>query len=659
MKQTLCNRIFWAAVALAFPLSALADLSDTKTLTATQSLNLATGAITTAGGDILWNGISLTPQGTAKAAVLPGVSFSAINQIVIQGVLATLGSSAAIPSSSLPAGTVIGVLTNGSLPAKVLVTANSGSSITLQFTTYGAASGGGGGGGGGGPTISRVTNNSSDIPSGFPNSGISQGALFKVVGTGLANDGDASLHDSQASGGLPTTLNGATITVTVGSATVNVALYYATPTQIDGVLPANTPTGSGTLTVTHNGTASTSILVVAAAPGITTINNGSAVAQDTARPGDPYGGLVTFVKSAVPGGTIIVWGSGFGATSDSDTTYTGTPHQTSVSYTFFIGGVQANLTYAGRSVYPGVSVFAVVIPQNVPTGCYVPMAAVAGNVVSNLATLPIHAGGGICADPQYGITGDQISTFTGQTTFKSGGVSVSQSTSPGVGGAAQTLTVAGASFFQVSGTSSVGGSQVSIGGCIVIQTAPGQTGGSTGSSTGLDAGTVTVTPPGGAAISLTTSTIVPGIASATLSAIPSTGGSYVFHGSGGAQIGSFTATVNFPNPLLTWSNQSAAATVIRNQGLQVTWTGGANGTYVTISGTSFDVSSRASGTYVCLAPAAAGQFTVPAYVLLSLPSGTGTASVASSTNPTPFSVSGVDFANAFGSVSVSVTSNYN
>jgi hypothetical protein len=35
MKQTLCNRIFWAAVALAFPLSALADLSDTKTLTAT------------------------------------------------------------------------------------------------------------------------------------------------------------------------------------------------------------------------------------------------------------------------------------------------------------------------------------------------------------------------------------------------------------------------------------------------------------------------------------------------------------------------------------------------------------------------------------------------------------------------------------------------
>ncbi|MCU1336511.1 MAG: hypothetical protein JWO19_2092 [Bryobacterales bacterium] len=651
MKQIRHNWIALAAVALAFPISALADLSDTKTLTATQSLNLSTGATTTSGGDLLWNGTSLTPQGAAKAAILPGVSFAAINQIVIQGVLAALGSSAAIQSSSLTTGTVIGVLTNASLPAKVMVTAISGSSITLQFTTYGAAAGSGG------PTISRVTNNSSDIFPGLPNSGISQGALFKVVGSGLADDGDANLHDSQP--GLPTTLNGAKITVTVGSTTVNVALYYATPTQIDGVLPANTPIGSGTLTVTHNGTANATIQIVAAAPGITTYSNGTAVAQDTARPTDPYGGLITFTKSAAPGAIIVIWGSGFGATSDDDVKYTGNPHQTSVSYTLYVGGVQANVAYAGRSVYPGVSVFVVTIPQNAPTGCYVPIAAVTGNIVSNIATLPIHAGGGVCSDPQYGITGDQISTFTGQTTFKSGGVSVSQSTTPGVGGAPETVTAAGASFFQVSGASITGGSQVSIGGCIVIQTAPGQTGGVTGSTTGLDAGTVTVAPPGSAPITLTTNPIVPGIAFATLSAIPSTGGSYVFNGSGGAQVGKFTATVNFANPLLTWTNQSAATTVTRSQGLQVTWSGGAGGTYVTIFGTSFNVSSSTSGTYICLAPAAAGQFTVPSYVLLSLPSGTGTASVANSTIPTPFSVSGVDFANATGSISVSVSSTYN
>ncbi len=55
----------------------------------------------------------------------------------------------------------------------------------------------GGNGGGGGPSITDVLNNSSLIPAGFPNSGIAQGSLFQVKGSGLADDGDATLHDSQ------------------------------------------------------------------------------------------------------------------------------------------------------------------------------------------------------------------------------------------------------------------------------------------------------------------------------------------------------------------------------------------------------------------------------------------------------------------------------
>jgi uncharacterized protein (TIGR03437 family) len=485
--------------------------------------------------------------------------------------------------------------------------------------------------------------------------------LFKVVGSALADDGDASLHDSQASGGLPTTLNGSKITVTVGSTTVNVALYYATPTQIDGVLPASTPTGSGTLTVTHNGTPSTAfaILVVTAAPGITTYQNGTAVAQDFNRPSDPFGGLVTFQKSAPPGGIMTIWGSGFGATGNSDTTFDTSNHQTSVSYTVYIGGVQVtNIAYKGNSVYPGVSIFVLTIPQNVPTGCYVPIAAVTGNVVSNIATLPIAAGGGVCSDPQLGISGDQLTTISGQTSFKSGSVSVVQSTSPGVGGNSTTFSGASGSFSQFSGTLSTGGLQVSFGGCVVLPLAAGSTGGSTGTSTPLDPGTVTVTPPGGGPITMTGNQFAPGVLFATLPAIPTTGGSYVFNGAGGAQVGKFTATVNFPNPLLTWTNQSTAATVNRSQGLQVTWSGGASGTYVGITGNSA-TASGASATYLCLAPAAAGQFTVPSYVLLSLPSGTGSTSVESTTNPTLFSASGLDLGSAVGIVLVSVSSTYN
>jgi uncharacterized protein (TIGR03437 family) len=536
------------------------------------------------------------------------------------------------------------------------VTAISANSITLQFVTYGAASGGGG------PTISRVTNNSSDIPAGFPNGGISQGALFKVVGTGLADDGDATLHDS--TNGLPTLLNNAKITVTVGSVTVTVALYYATPTQIDGVMPASMPTGSGTLTVTHNGTASAAfaIVVVTAAPGITTYQNGTAVAQDFARPKDAYGGLITFLKSGVPGGIITIWGSGFGATGNSDTTYDTSGHQTSVSYSVYIGGVLVtNIAYKGAAVYPGVSIFVLTIPQNVPTGCYVPIAAVSivngVSTVSNIATLPINAGGGICSDPQYGITGDQLSNLGGQTNVKTGGLNVTQGTSSGSG---MTLIYnnAGASFYQFSGVSYAGGGVVSIGGCLVIQSAPGSGGSSGGTPTGLDAGTITVTPPGGSPVTLTSSPGFVGSYGATLSTIVP--GAYVFNGAGGTQVGKFSATVNFPNPLLSWTNQAAAANVSRSQGLLVTWSGGAPGSSVYIIGSSFLSSGSLSGTFICVAPVAAGQFTVPSYVLLSMPAAAGgSITVENMTNAAMFNASGIDFGTATGIVAFAVTSNYN
>lgn len=650
-----------AALGCALAGSAWADVSGTQTLTGSQSLNLETGATAASGGDLAWNGSSLTPQGTAKAAVLPGVSFDAVNQIVLQGALPVLGSSSAIQGSSLTVGTVIGVQTNASHVAKLQVTAKSGSSITLQFTTYGATGGGGGGGGGGAPTISRVTNNSSDIPAGFPNSGISQGALFKIVGSGLADDGDANLHDSQAAGGLPLTLNNAQVKVTVGATTVNIALYYATPTQIDGVLPANTPTGSGTLTVTYKGVASApfSIVVVAAAPGITIYQNGTAVAQDVARPSDPYGGLITFTKSAAPGGTIVIWGSGFGATSDSDTAYTGSPHATSVSYTMYIGGVQVtSIAYAGRSVYPGVSVFVVTIPSNVPEGCFVPVIAVSNSngvsTVSNTATLPIQSARGVCSDPQYG-SGDQFSSLINQGTAKIGSVTVSQTSQPVVG----TTTVAGAYFFKISGASFVGGQMVSVGSCVVIPTTG--SGGSGSPPAGLNAGTITVTGPGAGPVTLTSSSLLTGLYSASISPIPANGGSFAFNGSGGADVGSFSASVNFTGSLFSWTNQSAAATVSRSGGLTVTWTGGVPGTFVTISGSSFTsgASGTVTGTYVCIAPQSAGSFTVPSYILLSLPAGTGSTAVQNATNPAFFSASGIDYGVAIGQVQIAVSSNYN
>ena len=64
-----------AMVALTLPVLSLADVTGTATLTATTgALNLDAGTTGASGGDLLWNGSTLTPQGSATAAVFPGES---------------------------------------------------------------------------------------------------------------------------------------------------------------------------------------------------------------------------------------------------------------------------------------------------------------------------------------------------------------------------------------------------------------------------------------------------------------------------------------------------------------------------------------------------------------------------------------------------------
>ena len=119
------------------------------------------------------------------------------------------------------------------------------------------------------------------------------------------------------------TLNGASITVVVGGVTTLPALYYTSPGQLAAVLPAATPIGTGTLTVTYKGVTSSpaTIQVVPSAIGINTYN-GSGVATDATT-----GALLTYINSGSPGQNIVLWTTGLGVNSaDSDTTFTSTPH---------------------------------------------------------------------------------------------------------------------------------------------------------------------------------------------------------------------------------------------------------------------------------------------------------------------------------------------
>jgi hypothetical protein len=95
---------------------------------------------------------------------------------------------------------------------------------------------------------------------------------------------------------------------------------------------------------------------------------------------------------------------------------------------------------------------------------------------------------------------------------------------------------------------------------------------------------------------------------------------------------------------LIWANQAQVAAVTRTQGVNVTWSGGASGSYVSIIGNSGATigGKLVSVTFTCLAPVSAGQFTVPVPVLLALPAGTGSLTLGSSGAIQLFTATGLD-----------------
>ena len=633
-----------AVAAFAVPSVLFADLSENTILQTNTGLNLDTGAIVSSGGDILWDGNALTPQGSAKLGKpshVGGMGFNALPKSYWMQV-APGAKPNPIAADLLVPGAVFVAVTNGGNVAKVLITANSSGVISLQFTTFGVSAPPGV------PQITQVLNGSSAIPLGSPNYGIAPSSLFAVVGSGLADPGGPVLQSS-APPGLPLTLNGASITVVVNGVTTHPALYYTSPTQLAGVLPAATPPGTGTLTVTYKGNTSvpTPIQVLPSVIGLNNYSGGLGVATDAVT-----GKLLTLTNSGTPGEKISIWGTGLGADpADSDTTYTLTPHKVNTPLQVYIGGVPAKILYQGASVYPGVNLINVVIPASVPTGCWVSVAAVTGDAVSNVVTLAISNGGGECLDAQTGLKGSQLSPSGGKT-LRTGLLALIRSTSPPSKSNPGLETTTDAAFIKYTGVYTPQNT-VSPGNCIVgIKPVP------VPGLTGLDPGTIKLTPPSGSPVTLASQFGIKGAFYAMLptDAFPPTGGSFTFTGSGGADVGPFSTTIDLSNPLLTWTNQSNAATIDRSNGLHVTWTGGNPGTYVVISGSS---ESALSGfvSYTCLAPVGDGQFTVPSHILLGLPAGKGGTLMQNNVD-SPLTASGLDIGVVLADVSFSVASVY-
>ncbi len=141
-----------------------------------------------------------------------------------------------------------------------------------------------------------------------------------------------------------------------------------------------------------------------------------------------------------------------------------------------------------------------------------------------------------------------------------------------------------------------------------------------------------------------------GIYDASLSSsfIPSTGGSFTFNGAGGKDVGPFSTTVDLSTPIFSWTNMLTTTSVTRSNGVTVNWQGGAPGTYVEISG--YSDGNLAGAGFYCLAQQSALQFTVPSWVTLSLPAGSGELDVINVSNPVKFTATGLSFGYAYAEV---------
>jgi len=349
----------------------------------------------------------------------------------------------------------------------------------------------------------------------------------------------------------------------------------------------------------------------------------------------------------------------------------------------WVGNLAAKVSYAGRSGYTAVDQIVFTVPagnyEGVQSalGCYVNVAVQSGSppVVSNFTTIAVDLNGGPCQDADGVDTNDLVTLVQSKGSAKVGVISlvsdyvninllgtplpwVNDTVTAGIGsysataldwsqgltqtpslnncsvtpyqyfppavdpGAALVTALDAGSALSIEGPNGSGsvpknangqGYYALVGGADVndIQNPAGATkpfylgstanGDGTYTVTGITSGTYNVTGPGGSAVGALTGSITVSPSAAT------------FQWTNEATVTNSTGDINGTTP------------IARNQPLEITWSGGDPAGFINIT----VVGSTAQETFPstttpgviaqCVAPAGAGSFTIPAYVLEALP----------------------------------------
>lgn len=515
------------------------------------------------------------------------------------------------------------------------------------------------------PSITGLANAASNITF---NSPLAQGSIFIIKGAEL---GPATLLVAPAPF-QTTTLGGTSVEVTVGATTVNALMYYTSAGQVAALLPSNTPTGTGTFTVIFNGQRSNSVSrgVAAANVGIFTIDSSgggpaivtypdySLVSGFRAIPPAVCGGPNTVCGAANPGDTLILWATGLGPVSGSDASGAGLGQSMpNVPLSLWLGGVRVPIVYQGRSgCCIGEDQIVFTVPDNVPTGCGVPLVVqigTGGNTVSNSTTLPVARGSRNCTPLAPGAATVNVERLAATGTVAVGEVRLDKDLNRAGNGyedsakyeffkltlRPQALPFVASDDLLPPGTCTVENSSIGDSSGYYFSEFVALAGGASLSLRGPN-GTATIPQNNGdwSIISPNGSILAPG--------------TLTISGPGGRDVGAFTANIAVPAlPTLTSPANTPNLVVNRSDGLTVTWQGGDPGLRVRITlFNSTDSSGSLNAAAECRASARAGTFTIPPYVLSGLPA-TGFGSLGFGVEiPGAFSAPGLDV----GSLDVSI-----
>ncbi len=237
------------------------------------------------------------------------------------------------------------------------------------------------------PVISLVANAEGESPIIAPNTWV------EVKGTNLAPAGDIRTWASTdfVNGQLLAALDGVSVTLNGTPAFV----YYISPVQINILTPPDSLSGAVKVVVNVGSSASAPYTVSAqvSSPSFFVFNGGPyVIAQHAADyslvgPANFSAGSTT---PAVPGETVVLYANGFGAVTPPVVSGAMTPFGALTPLpSVTIGGVNANVTFAGINGVPGLFQFNVVVPPNVPTGDNQLVASYNGATSSPVALLNV------------------------------------------------------------------------------------------------------------------------------------------------------------------------------------------------------------------------------------------------------------------------------